>query len=72
MFYLKESIIIEQKSLISLKESIIIKEKVLFSLKESLNIFIRSYYDKNQKYYDIKQVSFIFSKESNKVPNSIP
>ena len=27
---------------------------------------------KNRKYYDIKQVSLIFSKQSNKVPNGIP
>ena len=63
---------IEQKSLISLKESIIITEKVLFSLKESLIFFIRKYYNKNRKYYDIKQASLIFSKQSNKVSNGVP
>ena len=71
MFYLKESIIIEQKGLISLKESIIIKEKVLFSLKESLISLQESIMIKT-KYYDIKQVSVIFSKQSNKVPNGVP
>ena len=67
----KEGIRIKQRSLISLKQSIIITEKALFSLKESL-IYLWEYYDKKQKYYDITQVSLIFSKQSNKVPNGGP
>ena len=43
--------------------SVPLKESIISS-KESL-FFTR-------KYYDIKQVSFIFSKESNKVPNGLP
>ena len=43
--------------------SVPLKESVISS-KESLFF--------TGKYYDIKQVSFIFSKESNKVPNGLP
>ena len=36
------------------------------------NFFTGKYYGKKWKYYVIKQVSLIFSKESNKVPNNVP
>ena len=55
-----------------LKESIKIKQKVLFSLKESLIFLQQKYYEKKQKYYDIRQVNLMFSKESNKVSSDIP
>ena len=56
------------------------EKKVLYSkdlysfifFKRKSYFFIRRYYDKNQKCYDIKQGSLIFSKEINKVPNGVP
>ena len=35
-------------------------------IKRKSYFIIRKYYDKKQNYYDIKQVSVIFSKQSNK------
>ena len=55
-----------------LKESIKIKQKVLFSLKESLIFLQQKYYEKKWKYYDIRQVNLMFSKESNKVSSDVP
>ena len=37
-----------------------------------LEPFTRKYYNIKRKYYDIRQVSPIFSKESNKGPNDVP
>ena len=56
---------------IYLKENIIIKQKVIFLLKKSY-FLRRKYYDIKRKCYDIRQVSLIFSKESNKFPNGVP
>ena len=57
----------------SLKESVKIKQKVLFLLKgilisskESLISLQKTIMIKKRKYYAIKQISLIFSKESNK------
>ena len=56
-----KKLLYQTESFIYLKESIIAKQKVLLK-----------YYDIKWKYYDTKQVSLIFSKESNKVPNCVP
>ena len=49
----------------------IITQKFCFFERNSY-FFTRKYYDIKRKYHDIRQVSLIFSKETNKVPNGVP
>ena len=69
LFSSKKSIIIGQKKSYFFKRKYYNYRESFIFFKRKPYFFIRKYYDKKWKYYDIKQLILIFSKQSNKGPN---